>query len=84
MFVLTPKLELPMKKHCRGRDKPAPSITKMHFWGIYINDGEKLNFVYTQNDTLQSQLSEREKLIFSTFSIPINDKSIAGSVALTG
>jgi hypothetical protein len=51
---------------------------------IYINDGEKLNFVYTQNDTLQSQLSEGEKLIFSTFSIPINDKSIAGYVALTG
>ena len=51
---------------------------------IYINDGENLNFVYTQNDTLQSQLSEGEKLIFSTFSIPINDKSIAGYVALTG
>lgn len=51
---------------------------------IYIRDGEKLNFVYSQNDTLQSKLSKGEKLIYSTFSIPINDKSIAGSVALTG
>ena len=51
---------------------------------IYISDGENLRFEYTQNDTLQSQLSEGEKLIYSTFTIPINDKSIAGSVALTG
>jgi HD-GYP domain-containing protein (c-di-GMP phosphodiesterase class II) len=51
---------------------------------IYIRDEEKLNFEYSQNDTLQSQLSEGEKLIYSTFTIPINDKSIAGYVALTG
>lgn len=51
---------------------------------IYISDGEKLNFVYTQNDTLQSQLSGGEKLLYSTFTIPIDDKSIAGYVASTG
>ena len=51
---------------------------------IYIRDVDQLNFVYTQNDTLQSQLSEGEKLIYSTFTIPINDKSISGYVALTG
>ena len=51
---------------------------------IYIRDGEKLNFVYTQNDTLQSHLAEGEKQIYSTFAIPIDDKSIAGFVALTG
>lgn len=51
---------------------------------IYIREGKKLNFVYTQNDTLQSQLSEGEKQIYSTFTIPIDDKSIAGFVALTG
>jgi len=51
---------------------------------IYVKDGEKLNFVYTQNDTLQSRLSEGEKLIYSTFTLPIDDKSIAGFVALTG
>ena len=51
---------------------------------IYIRDEKKLNFVCTQNDTLQSQLSEGNKLIYSTFTLPINDKSIAGYVALTG
>ena len=51
---------------------------------IYIRDDDQLNFVYTQNDTLKSQLSEGEKLIYSTFSIPIDDKSLAGYVALTG
>jgi HD-GYP domain-containing protein (c-di-GMP phosphodiesterase class II) len=51
---------------------------------IYIREGKKLNFVYTQNDTLQSQLSEGEKQIYSTFTIPLDDKSIAGFVALTG
>ena len=51
---------------------------------IYISDGENLNFVYTQNVTLQRQLSEGEKLIYSTFTIPIDDKSIAGYVASTG
>jgi response regulator RpfG family c-di-GMP phosphodiesterase len=51
---------------------------------IYIRNGEKLDFVYTQNNTLQSLLSKGEKLIYSTFSIPIDDKSIAGFVALNG
>ncbi|UCE56788.1 MAG: HD domain-containing protein [Desulfobacterales bacterium] len=48
---------------------------------IYIRDKDMLHFTYTQNDTLQRRLSEREKLIYSTFSIPVNEKSIAGYVA---
>ena len=51
---------------------------------IYISDGKMLKFEYTQNDTLQSQLSDGDKLIYSTFSIPIDEKSIAGYVASTG
>jgi len=51
---------------------------------IYICDGDQLNFVYTQNDTQQSKLANGEKLIYSTFTIPINDKSISGYVAATG
>ena len=51
---------------------------------IYIREGEMLNFTYTQNDTLQKRLKKGEKLIYSTFSIPIDEKSIAGYVALTG
>lgn len=50
---------------------------------IYIRDGSRLNFSYTQNDTLKKRLAPGEKLIYSTFSIPIDEKSIAGFVAAT-
>jgi HD-GYP domain-containing protein (c-di-GMP phosphodiesterase class II) len=48
---------------------------------IYLKDGDKLRFSYTQNDTLQKRLKPGRKLIYSTFSIPINNQSIAGFVA---
>jgi len=51
---------------------------------IYIRDGDSLHFTYTQNDTLQKRLPKGEKLIYSTFSMPIDQKSIAGYVAATG
>ena len=51
---------------------------------IYIRDQDMLHFAYTQNDTLQSRLGAAEKLIYSTFTIPINDNSIAGYVAKSG
>ena len=51
---------------------------------IYIRENDLLHFTYTQNNTLQQRLSDGEKLIYSTFHIPINEKSIAGHVAATG
>ena len=51
---------------------------------IYIAENQNLQFTYTQNDTLQKRLSPGEKLIYSTFSLPINKQSIAGYVAATG
>lgn len=51
---------------------------------IYIRDRGQLHFAYTQNDTLQGRLQAGEKLIYSTFTIPINDNSIAGYVAKSG
>lgn len=51
---------------------------------IYIKEGAELKFSYTQNETIRKKLSEGKKLIYSTFTIPINEKSIAGYVALTG
>jgi HD-GYP domain-containing protein (c-di-GMP phosphodiesterase class II) len=51
---------------------------------IYIRERDWLHFTYTQNDTLQKKLPEGEKLIYSTFKIPIDEKSIAGYVAATG
>ena len=51
---------------------------------IYIREDRMLNFSYTQNETLQKKLPPGEKLIYSTFQIPIDEKSIAGYVAATG
>jgi response regulator RpfG family c-di-GMP phosphodiesterase len=51
---------------------------------IYIRENELLHFTYTQNDTLQQRLADGEKLIYSTFDMPINKESIAGYVADTG
>ncbi len=51
---------------------------------IYVRQNEWLNFAYTQNATLQRKLPKGEKLVYSTFRIPINTKSIAGYVAATG
>jgi HD-GYP domain-containing protein (c-di-GMP phosphodiesterase class II) len=48
---------------------------------IYLKDGDELKFSYTQNDTLQNRLGPGKKLIYGTFSIPINNMSIAGYVA---
>lgn len=51
---------------------------------IYIRDETLLKFSYTQNDTLQRRLPPGEKLIYSTFLLPINTDSVAGYVATTG
>ena len=51
---------------------------------IYIRDNETLLFTYTQNDTLQRRLPPGEKLIYSTFTLPIDTASIAGYAATTG
>ena len=48
---------------------------------IYLKDGDELKFSYTQNDTLQRRLGPKKKLIYSTFSLPCNNMSIAGYVA---
>lgn len=51
---------------------------------IYIREGDQLKFSYTQNDTIQSRLPPGKKLIYSTFTTPIDSNSIAGHVAATG
>ncbi|MDR2730281.1 MAG: HD domain-containing protein, partial [Treponema sp.] len=43
---------------------------------------EKLAMKYSQNDTLQKKLPPGEKLIYSIFSLLINEKSISGYCAL--
>ncbi|MFH1091371.1 MAG: GAF domain-containing protein, partial [Pseudomonadota bacterium] len=51
---------------------------------IYIREDDKLHFSYTQNLDLQAKLPPGEKLIYSTFSLPIDKNSIAGFTASTG
>ncbi|MDH4227887.1 MAG: HD domain-containing protein [Deltaproteobacteria bacterium] len=48
---------------------------------IYIKEGERLKFSYTQNEVFQAKLEPGKKLIYSTFEIPINNNSIAGHSA---
>ena len=62
----------------------ARSFTGADAGSIYIREGDFLKFSYTQNDTMQSQLPPGKKLIYSTFTTPINSNSIAGHVAATG
>ncbi|MBN1616678.1 MAG: HD domain-containing protein [Spirochaetales bacterium] len=50
---------------------------------IYVRDGDRLAIHYAQNDTLQKQLPPGQKMLYSYFSFPINEKTIAGYSALT-
>ncbi|MBU2490105.1 MAG: HD domain-containing protein [Proteobacteria bacterium] len=50
---------------------------------IYIRREGFLDFSYTQNDTLKAR-QPHGKLIYSTFSIPVDKTSVAGYVAATG
>jgi HD-GYP domain-containing protein (c-di-GMP phosphodiesterase class II) len=45
---------------------------------------EKIAIKYSQNDTLQKYIPAGQKMIYSVFSLPINEKSISGYAALTG
>jgi len=44
---------------------------------------EKLAIKYSQNDTLQKELPPGQKLLYSVFSLHIDDKTLAGYCALT-
>ncbi len=48
---------------------------------IYLKHGEELRFSYTQNASLENKLGPGKKLIYHTFSVPIDNRSIAGYVA---
>jgi len=51
---------------------------------IYVVEGEKIKIKYGQNDTHLKELAPGEKLPYTCFSFPINEKQICGYVALTG
>lgn len=62
----------------------ARSFVNADAGSIYIKEGDKLKFSYTQNDTLRKQLPPGQKLIYSTFTVPISNASLSGYVANTG
>ena len=64
--------------------REARALVNAEAGSIYIKEGEMLKFSYTQNDALEKQLLPGKKLIYSTFSVPINNQSICGSVANSG
>ncbi|MFB3925970.1 MAG: HD domain-containing phosphohydrolase [Syntrophales bacterium] len=51
---------------------------------IYIRDKDRLIFSYTQNSTLEKRLPREARLVYSTFTIPISQDTIAGYCASTG
>ncbi|VVS91194.1 hd-gyp domain [Desulfoluna spongiiphila] len=60
-----------------------------HFSGadagsVYIREGDRLKFSYTQNRTLERRLAPGRKLVYTTYSIPVDKTSIAGYVAESG
>ncbi len=61
----------------------ARKLTNADAGTIYIKSGEGLQFKHAQNDTLQQRQAAGEKLIYKSFSMPINRYSIDGYVAST-
>lgn len=64
--------------------REARALVNADAGSIYIKEGNKLKFSYTQNDTQEKRLQPGKKLIYATFSVPIDMHSICGAVAHTG
>jgi HD-GYP domain-containing protein (c-di-GMP phosphodiesterase class II) len=62
----------------------ARIFTNCDAGSIYVREGQNLKFSYAQNDTMQKQLPQGKKLPYSSFTVPINNNSIAGYVATNG
>lgn len=62
----------------------ARRVVRADAGSIYVKEGDRLVIKYAQNDTKQSQLPPGQKLIYSVFSVAIDEKSLSGYCALTG
>jgi len=51
---------------------------------IYVKEGNVISIKFAHNDTKQKDLPPGEKQAYPHFSIPIDEKSISGYVAMTG
>ncbi len=61
----------------------ARKVVHANAGSIYVRDGDRLAIHYAQNDTLQKQLPPGQKIVYSYFSFPINETTIAGYSAAT-
>jgi HD-GYP domain-containing protein (c-di-GMP phosphodiesterase class II) len=69
----------------------ARKVVRADAGSIYVKEssieqGQKLDMLvikYAQNDTTQKGLPPGQKMIYSIFTVPINEKSISGYCALT-
>jgi len=59
----------------------ARKFTNCDAGSIYVREGDNLKFTYAQNDTMQRQRPPGKKLPYASFTVPINNNSIAGYVA---
>src|SRR5208283_1761977 len=62
----------------------ARHIVNADAGSIYVKENNRLKFTCSQNETMQKKLAPGKKLIYSTFTIPIDNESIAGYVASAG
>ncbi len=61
----------------------ARKITNADAGSIYKKESNMLQLNYAQNETKQKELPPNKKLIYETFTFPIDESSIAGYVAET-
>ncbi len=62
--------------------REARNFTGADAGSLYLREGDDLRFVVSQNDTLANRLGlDGERVLFSSFTLPISDSSIAGFVA---
>ncbi|MBI5416609.1 GAF domain-containing protein [Candidatus Poribacteria bacterium] len=63
----------------------ARKFTHSDAGSLYIKEENSLKFVIAQNDTLDKRIgADSSRYSFKPFSLPLNKKSIAGYVAITG
>jgi HD-GYP domain-containing protein (c-di-GMP phosphodiesterase class II) len=62
----------------------ARRLTGADAGSIYLREADTLTFSHTQNDTIEGTLPPGKKMIYSTFTMPLTNRSIAGHVAATG
>lgn len=64
--------------------REARALTAADAGSLYLREGDRLRFAVSQSDTLRQRLGEEgERALFSSFSLPIDERSIAGFVAST-